>query len=358
MITRHDLKELQSLVSTPSLSILLPTYRNFPDNKKDSIRVKNLVNEAKERLSQEFSNREIAPLLQQLETLVGEINYPHTLDGLALFVSPDFAKLFYLNFPVRERVVIDRTFATRDLVYGMHRMRRYWVLLLSQASTRLLLGTGENLEEIQDGNFPMEMTGPAGTTPIPYEADSSYIDDRHRRFFQKVDEAFNTYAQDESLPLIVGGVVRQISFFQEVSQYADAIAGTVTGNFDKATLPELQPQVWPIALSTRKEKHDRALKALCDAVGEQKVVSILEEVWKLAQEGRGKLLLVEKNYHVPAVVTESGGLKVVEEVGGSEVMDDAIDEIIEAVLLQGGEVALMDDGTLSDYQKIALVLRY
>ena len=40
MITRHDLKSLQSMVSVPALSILLPTYRHFPDNQKDPIRVK------------------------------------------------------------------------------------------------------------------------------------------------------------------------------------------------------------------------------------------------------------------------------------------------------------------------------
>ena len=360
MITRHDLKELQSMVSVPALSILLPTYRNFPDNKKDPIRVKNLVDDATERLSKEFSQREIEPLLLRLETLAADINYNHTQDGLALFVNHDFAKKFYLPFPVPERVVIDQTFATRDLVYGMHRNLRYWVFLLSQNATRLLAGTGENLEEVFDDNFPMQMTGPAATQPIPYSADTAYVDDRHRRFFQQVDRAFATYAQDEPepLPLILGGVDRQISFFKEVSEYKGAIAGTLTGNFDRATVSELAPDIWEIAQSVRQQRHDDALKALEEATGQQKVVSTIEEVWRLANDRRGKVLLVEKNYHVPAVVTENGGLEVVKEPGGTNVMDDAVDEIIETVLLKGGEVELMDEGELSNHQKIALILRY
>ena len=360
MITRHDLKELQSMVSVPALSILLPTYRNFPDNKKDPIRVKNLVDDATERLSKEFSQREIEPLLLRLETLASDINYNHTQDGLALFVNHDVAKKFYLPFPVPERVVIDQTFATRDLVYGMHRNLRYWVFLLSQNATRLLAGTGENLEEVFDDNFPMQMTGPAATQPIPYSADTAYVDDRHRRFFQQVDRAFATYAQDEPepLPLILGGVNRQISFFQEVSEYKGEIAGTLTGNFDRATVSELAPDIWELAQSVRQKRHDDALKALDEAMGQQKVVSTIEEVWRLANDGRGKVLLVEKNYHVPAVVTKNGGLEVVKESGGTDVMDDAVDEIIESVLLKGGEVELMDDGELTNHQKIALILRY
>jgi hypothetical protein len=81
-------------------------------------------------------------------------------------------------------------------------------------------------------------------------------------------------------------------------------------------------------------------------------------VWRLAQEGRGQLLLVEKNYHVPAVLSENGDLILVEAVGGTEVIDDAVDEIIEAVLTKGGQVTLVDDGSLEEYQKIALILRY
>jgi hypothetical protein len=93
-------------------------------------------------------------------------------------------------------------------------------------------------------------------------------------------------------------------------------------------------------------------------VSNQKVVSTLEGVWQLAQEGRGKLLLVEKNYHVPAVLTDTGHLQIVDQPGGTDVMDDAVDEIIEVVLGKGGNVAIVDDGTLTHHQQIALILRY
>ncbi len=366
MITRQALKQLQFLSNVPALSILLPTHRTSPDNKQDPIRVKNLVDEATKRLATEFTNRELEPLLKRLETLVSEIDYRHTLDGLALYISHDFAKLYYLPFPVPARVVIDQTFATRDLVYGTHRALRYWVLLLSQASTRLLAGTGETLEEVHDENFPMQMTGPKATAPLPSDADSSYRDDRHRRFFQQVDILLKLYQNpNESLPLVVGGVDRQVSFFQEVSQDTQAMsttgytyAGSLSGNFDKATIHELTPQVWAIMQSVREAQQADALQALDDAMGTQSVVSTIGETWRLAHEGRGKLLLVEKNYHVPAILTEDGRFELVDQPGGTEVMDDAVDEIIEVVLAKGGNIAIVDDEALSIHQRIALVLRY
>ncbi|MFQ4138938.1 hypothetical protein PGN35_021745 [Nodosilinea sp. PGN35] len=358
MITRQDLKELQALTKVPALSLLLPTHRTSPDNKQDPIRVKNLVKEASDRLAEEFSARELEPLLKNLDELVNDIDYTYALDGLALFASHDFAKKFYLPFTVPKRVIIDQSFATRDLVYGLHRAQRYWVVLLSQNASRLLAGTGETLEEINNKDFPLQMEGPGATTALPDSADSAYMDDRHRRFFQSVDRAFSAVAEDDTLPIVVGGVIRQISFFQEVSQYTSQIAGTITGNFDSATEAELVPQVWPFVQEVRAQQRQEALAALDAAMGEKKVSTALEEIWQLANEGRGQLLLVEGNYHVPGVVDDQGGLQVVEEKGGTEVMDDAIDEIIEAVLAKGGEVMLMEDGALADHHGIALTLRY
>ncbi|HSM84208.1 MAG TPA: hypothetical protein VLS96_21130 [Nodosilinea sp.] len=358
MITRQDLKDLQALTKVPALSLLLPTHRTSPDNKQDPIQVKNLVKEATDRLSAEFSARDLEPLLKNLEELVNDIDYTHALDGLALFVAHDYAKKFYLPFTVPKRVIIDQSFATRDLVYGLHRAQRYWVILLSQNASRLLAGTGETLEEVNNTDFPLQMEGPGATTAPPDSADSAYIDDRHRRFFQSVDRAFTAYADNDSLPIIVGGVIRQISFFQEVSQYTAQIAGTITGNFDSATEAELLPQVWPFVQKVRGQQRQDALAALDTAMGEKKVSTALQEIWQLANEGRGKLLLVESGYHVPGVVDDQGGLQIVAAKGGTEVMDDAIDEIIEAVLAKGGEVMLMEDGALADHHGIALTLRY
>ncbi len=123
-------------------------------------------------------------------------------------------------------------------------------------------------------------------------------------------------------------------------------------------MAELVPEVWPIVREVRDRQRADALAAIDAAMGESKVVSTLEEVWRLAQDGRGKLLLVEKGYHVSAVVDEKGGLQVVAKPGGTEVMDDAVDEIIEAVLAKGGEVMIVDDNALADHNHIVLTLRY
>ena len=118
MISRSELKRLQGQKDYPSVSLLAPTHRTAPANRRDRIVVKNLLTEGLDRLQGEFTKREVAPLVRNLEKLVDGVDWEHALDGLALFASREVATAVQLPFRVRARVVIDATFATRDLVFA------------------------------------------------------------------------------------------------------------------------------------------------------------------------------------------------------------------------------------------------
>ena len=82
-------------------------------------------------------------------------------------------------------------------------------------------------------------------------------------------------------------------------------------------------------------------------------------MWRLAKDGRGHLLLVEKDFHYPARMDESGRhITPVDDVTGSDVMADAVDEIIDTVLSKQGRVVFLENGQLETHQSIALILRY
>jgi hypothetical protein len=362
MIHRSDLRQLQAVNEYPSVSILLPTHRTSPDNKQDPIRVKNLVTETKNRLLGEFSAREMEPLFTKLDALVEGVDYEHLLEGLALYVNKDTARAFTLPFTVTERVVVDPTFATRDLVFALNRTPRYYVLALSENDTRLFEGFGASVEEIRGGGFPMRHGGPGGASNLPGGPGvnpSAVRDQAHRDFFRNVDEKFGAFQTEEKLPLVVAGVDRYLAFYWEVSRSPDDIAGTVEGNYDHATEPEIAQLVWPVTQGYLAQRRTDALERLADAVGAQRSSSTIGEVWRMAKEGRGDTLLVEQNYHYPATVDETGMiLSPAEDATASGVIDDAVDEVIEEVMAKGGNVVFVDDGALEQHQRIALILRY
>jgi len=359
---QHDVRLLQQIRGYPCVTILLPTHRTSPDNKQDRVRLSNLVTEASNRLLSEFKRRDVDPIIDRLERLINAIDLRYALDGLALFVNQSFARASMLPFPVKERVVIDETFATRDLVYALNHATRCWVLVLSEKPTRLFAGVNETLDEIQSEGFPLVHEGPGGSAALPGGfgvRKSAYRDERHRQFFRDVDSALKPFMADDPLPLVVVGVARYLAFFDEVSAHKGAIVGRVTGSHDKTSAHELSKLVWPLVVQHQAERREATLAELQRAVSEHKYASAMGEVWHLAHQGRAATLLVEEDFHYPARLDATGAhLIPADDPTATDVMDDAVDEVIETVLQKQGKVVFVEPGRLSDHQHIALILRY
>src|SRR5215472_10739722 len=249
MICRSELKRLQARRDYPSLSLLAPTHRTHPANRQDRIVVKNLAAEALDRLHGEFKKREVAGVVQNLNRLVDRVDWKHMLEGLAVFASRDVAMTVQLPFRPRARVVIDETFATRDLVYSLNRSPRYRVLVLTEKPTRLFDATTNVLTEYSARPFPMVHTGPGGASRLSGGQGinrSAVRDESHRQFFRKVDDALASIQKEDPLPLVVVGVERYLAFYQEITKDPDAIVGLVAGSHDAPSPSALGKRVWPV----------------------------------------------------------------------------------------------------------------
>jgi hypothetical protein len=361
MICRTELKRLQGQRDYPSLSLLAPTHRTAPAKKKDRIVVKNLAAEGLDRLQGEFRKRDVAGLVQNLNRLVDRVDWEHGLEGLALFVSRDVAKAVQLPFRPRARVVIDETFATRDLVYTLNRAPRYRVLVLTEKPTRLFDATTNVLTEYTDKPFPMVHTGPGGASRLPGGPGinrSAVRDEAHRQFFRRVDDALAAIQKEDHVPVVVVGVERYLAFYQEVSKDPDAIVGVVAGSHDDPNPAALGRLVWPVFKSGATLRRTRALARLHEAVSANRHASGIDQVWRAAFEKRCQILLVETGFEHPADLSPQGDRLLAYTGRGAAALDDAVDEVIERVIADGGDVFLYDPGVLDLHQRIAAVLRY
>lgn len=360
-----DIRKLTGLKGYPAVSILMPTHRTWPDNQQDPIRLKNLVAQMERRLLDEFPRREVAPLLSHVERQVAGLDFRNLQDGLAIFASPEFSTSHLLPFPVRERVVIDQNFAIRDIVFALNRRQRYWLLVLSEKPARLYQGQDQELEEITQSGFPLTHTGPGGTEPLPGGFGirrSAVRDEYDRKFFRQVDAALSQVLAESQDPLFVAGVDRNLAFFQEVSQRAGSVAGTLPGSYDSTSPAELVARVWPLVEVHAAGQRQHAHAELEAAAAAGQIRAGLAAIWPAALDGRGALLLVERDVHTPALLTQDGrSLQPVANgvaVADGEGFEDAVDEIIAIVLEKGGRVVFTANGRLEGYGRIALVLRY
>ncbi|MFO0956217.1 MAG: hypothetical protein U0800_01990 [Isosphaeraceae bacterium] len=361
MICRSELKRLQSHYEYPSISVLAPMHRTAPGNKKDPIVIKNLVAKGIDRLSGEFKKREVEGLVKNLKKLADKIDYQHSLDGVALFASKDTAVEVPLPFRVKARVALDATFATRDLVYALNRAPRYRVLVLTEKPTRLFEASTKNLVEVAAKPFPMIHTGPGGESKLPGGPGvnrSGARDESHRQFFRKVDEALGAIQKEDPLPIVLVGVDRFLAFYQEVTQHNDAIVGMIQGSHDKPNARDLGKLAWPVFQAGSTLRRMKALGRLNEAVKANRHASGVAQAWRAAFEKKIQTLLVEADFRYPADLAPDGDHLVAYTGKGPAALDDAVDELIERTMAEGGEVFFYEPGLLEGHQQIAAILRY
>jgi hypothetical protein len=236
------------------------------------------------------------------------------------------------------------------------------VLVLSQKGTRLYKGVRDTLLEVIGGDFPMSIEGLGWTKPLPSDfgnEKSKHRDERDRQFLRRVDATFGQIVAADPLPAVVVGTKRSLSIFDEVSTNTSMIHATATGHYDKTSTSKLVELVWPLIKRELDAEKQKALDELAMAVGAQRYASGIGEVWRLAHEGRGDILLVEEDFHYPAR-TDATGLQLVpaDDPTASHALDDAVDELVQSVLTKHGRVVFVDHGALQTHQRVALILRY
>ena len=118
---------------------------------------------------------------------------------------------------------------------------------------------------------------------------------------------------------------------------AQPIIGTVAGNHQRSTSHRLAGLARPVVDAHVDDRRRAVCRQLEAAVGSRRAASGIHEVWRAAEDRSIQLLLVDPTLVYPARPAPDGrSLTPTIDRTGPDVLDDAVDEIIEAVAQHGG----------------------
>ncbi|WP_253946961.1 baeRF3 domain-containing protein [Mycolicibacterium rhodesiae] len=340
---------LQSMRADPSISILANTKPGARTGGQDIATLRFLAGRARQRLETEGCT-DASALLAALGTMIDEaVSQPADL-ATAFFVNRAHSCWATLPVPVIDRCVIDPTFATRDLVRALHHTPRHNVLLLSSDQARLLHGHGATLAPSSAGAFPVHRRvadSNRGRTAVPTDA-----------FLRRVDRALGTALRLNPAPLILAAAEPTASTFRRISRNTARLAGVVKGNHLTTPAAQLVELIRPVLGGYLKSRSKEALDHIERRARSGRVLRDIESAWLAARWERPEMLAVEEHYYYPARLDDTGDTLVpAQDVDHPDVIDDAVDELIEIVLRRGGWIALVEPGELPDNTHLALTLR-
>ena len=355
-----DLRALQVATGYPCMSIFLPTSPDLVLGEVEQARAAALVQQAVGRLELEMSSDEAAAHAAPFVALIACIAGQRSSEALAFFVGPEGRAAHRVAMRVDERIVIDPTFATRDLARMLYLHPPYRVLVLGNATARLFVGVGRRLREVRSPELPIDQRVTAAQQDRKGHRLEAERSTKQRQmqgaFVRKVAVAVATHIESAALPLIVfapaalASAVKKEPLFEPVH--------VVSGSHERTGVSRLAELARPGLDEHLLRERERALERLDLAVRQRRSAVGVHHVWTSAKRGDIDTLIVDEAFRYPAWTT-LGGQSLVRAFTAEmpDVLDDAVDEIIEMVQRVDGSVIFVPPGTLGADHIAAIRMR-
>lgn len=365
------LDELKKNTATPCVSVIMPTHILSSEHILEEIEVKKMLSKAKDLVIEKCGkNNGGEEIITKLKELAENIDHTTKSKGIGLFVSPLVSHLVNFPFDVKEKVMVGNSFEVRDVVYLAETIINYYVLLINDKAIKLFEGSGENLKLIKNNDFPVDLVddyeyahtalgSSYGYSLKSTEKDKSIVkEQRFETFLKQTDQKLTTYLT-ENTPLIISGGTKELSSFKKVSAHYKNVVGKINGNYGHLDIQNLGILSFSKIKEYLASEEDMVLKRLGNASAKRLAVSGIENVWKAANEGKGMILLVEKDFAISGYISkDNNSLYLIPPDVPYESINDAADDVMETVMEKKGKIIIVENGKLKDFNGIAMILRY
>jgi len=174
-----------------------------------------------------------------------------------------------------------------------------------------------------------------------------------RLYVNDIDHFIRTYT-DMHTPLIVMGEEKLVAYFKNKTRRPDKILAEIHGSYDNEKTTVIRDRIKEKIAAYMQKRDQKLLKRIQPDIDRLSYVSGIQEAWQVAAMKEARVLLVEQDYAVEGYSVKDGLFLVFSQPQDEEYdyHADAIDDLAEMVLLQGGEVYFVAPGLLSQYDKI------
>jgi hypothetical protein len=361
----------------------MPTLRAGSEVQQNPVRLKNLLNNAQERLIAAGLRRpEAVELLEPGRDLLERHDFwKQQGDGLAVFASASDFYHFRLPLAFEELVVVTDRFHTKPLLPLLSGDGRFLILAISQNDLRLLLASRFYVGEVDLEGVPTSLAealryddperdlqfhtttrtpGGAGDRPALFHGQGVSSDEEKTeilRYFQQVDRGMSELLAGERVPLVLAGVGYLLPIYQEASSYAHLLPEGVEGNPEMLSAEELHREAWVLVQPYLEEQQAEAVNLYQQLADSPQASNTVGEVVPAAYFERVDTLFVALGEQVWGTLdAESGQVETRAERRDGD--QDLLDLAAVHTLTNGGTVYAVEPDRVPGGGPVAAIFRY
>ena len=355
--TKEVLRKAQEVRAEGCVTITMNTHRTRPDNMQDPILLKDLIKTAETRLMNDHEPKMAKAIVAKLNAMADGIDHEHNKDSLVLFASTEFADHVKLPVSVVDRVTVDDTFVTRDLLRAQHEETEYYVLWLNRNQARLIHASKGKVEGEIRGEFPMKNS-------VAYTDAAKEVMDRKfavlvEEYLNRVDKALLKVINEHPLPVVLATDSRNVDHYNRIADKKEFLKTNFNPSHDDLTPHHLVEEAWKAYAPVVKAHYDSRTNILENAISAGRLVTDYNDIWRALQEGKGGTIFVKQGLFQPAMLS-NGNIELLPNSDREKkgVVDDIIDEMIEKNKAFGGDAVFVSGDDLDRFNGLALVTRY
>lgn len=356
---KNVIEKLTAHQGDPCVSISLNTHRLHPDNQQDAIVLKNLVREATERVTDLYGKRDVKALLEKLDSLPDQIDVNYNLDSLHIFLSNEISEIVKSPWPVaKDHVDIATSFGIRPLIKAYNRTADYLLMVLSQGGVNLYHAQNDAIvAEIRNDDFPFSETRHYHTDQLKI-SDPKAVDHMVREFLNRVDKAAIQVYNEWKWPIVLIATEDNYARLMQVADRPQAYVGYAAIDYNDTAPHTLAAQGWGPMQEELKKQRAAAIEELQEAVGQGKVLTDLQEIYRASLEGRGELLIANQDFMQPALLNPDGSMEPVADPADRHATEDVVSDIAWNVISMGGRAVFTGQEALLEIGEVVLKTRY
>lgn len=338
----------------PSVSVITPFEPVVQRKDELMANLQKIVKKVEWELGMGYDEDLVDLVLIKLRSIINHLNYSTFKKSLAIFVSPVFEKVMYMDVAVEETIMINESFIIRDIILAKKERPAYFVLVLNKKWSTVYEGNECKLIKVKSngiGNIPAFRSSFSKLHEEQKMNPGFFVE----HFFKHTDEGLSVLLSAMPRPVLVLGNKEVIDAYKAITVNSESIVEYVEGNFGKTTEEDMFREICGYITDWDKIKIKHLYHQLEKAAREKKLVSGLEEVHRSVLRRRNRLLVIAKSlFYNPDIVEIDESLKGGSRFNKFSCVKHILDDIIEKVLSNGGDVDLVDDDVLGGQQIVLL----
>jgi hypothetical protein len=288
--------------NAPKVTIMMPTNRKSPDNKKDKILFKNLVQECRNVLEEKYSPPTYEKMLEKLYTLHEDTMFwSHSTKGLVVLACNENIETFRLNRTIKEKSKVSNIFDLRAVMAYEETIGVHYLVDLAKDRFTLYTIRDKEITEMTDheiknsftklfddfddeGNLNVGSYGGLQGMYHGHKDKSEEIKKDRDKFFRYLDKEFANLHKETQSHFFFAGTKENILTFKRLAQevfYHDLAIEQPLSSLNKKSLDD---KIEKITLKLKEEAIQKLKKELNDAYNQHKIIKDKDDIIKAIEE--------------------------------------------------------------------------